>query len=98
MLLEEQEDVPWEALNYLTGEVTYGGRVTDDWDRRCLISLLRKFYNISLYEPGYSYDATHVCSIDLLKKKLNGYWTLEDNYKFCIHFYTEKKVKNPFKP
>ncbi|XP_059157269.1 dynein axonemal heavy chain 6-like [Physella acuta] len=60
MLLEEQEDVPWEALNYLTGEVTYGGRVTDDWDRRCLISLLRKFYNISLFEPGYSYDATHM--------------------------------------
>lgn len=61
MLLEEQDDIPWAALNYLTGEVTYGGRVTDDWDRRCLISLLNKFYNRSLFLPGYSYDSANVC-------------------------------------
>ncbi|KAH9496161.1 Dynein heavy chain 6, axonemal [Bulinus truncatus] len=60
MLLEEQEEVPWAALNYLTGEVTYGGRVTDDWDRRCLISLLSKFYNQSLFQPGYSYDTANM--------------------------------------
>ncbi|CAL1542606.1 unnamed protein product [Lymnaea stagnalis] len=60
MLLEEQEEVPWTALNYLTGEVTYGGRVTDDWDRRCLISLLSKFYNRALFEPNYSYDSAHM--------------------------------------
>nr|KAI8735296.1 dynein heavy chain 6; axonemal-like [Biomphalaria glabrata] len=60
MLLEEQDDIPWAALNYLTGEVTYGGRVTDDWDRRCLISLLNKFYNRSLFLPGYSYDSANM--------------------------------------
>ncbi|RUS88172.1 hypothetical protein EGW08_004069 [Elysia chlorotica] len=57
MLLEEQDQIPWAALNYLTGEVTYGGRVTDDLDRRCLISLLRKFYCPSLMEPDFSYDS-----------------------------------------
>ncbi|XP_035825271.1 dynein heavy chain 6, axonemal [Aplysia californica] len=62
MLLEvdEQEDVPWAALNYLTGQVTYGGRVTDDLDRRCLISLLNKFYCPGLFQADFSYDSNHM--------------------------------------
>ncbi|GFO34548.1 dynein heavy chain 1, axonemal, partial [Plakobranchus ocellatus] len=60
MLLEEQAEIPWAALNYLTGEVTYGGRVTDDLDRRCLISLLRKFYSPNLQEENFSYDSNQM--------------------------------------
>ncbi len=44
LFLEEQEEVPWEALTYVTGHINYGGRVTDDWDRTCLLAIL-KLYN-----------------------------------------------------
>jgi len=38
--ITEQDDVPWDALSYVTGHINFGGRVTDDWDRRCLLDIL----------------------------------------------------------
>ena len=41
----EPDDIPFEAINYVIGELDYGGRVTDNWDRRTLLSLLVKYFN-----------------------------------------------------
>ncbi|KAG1666392.1 hypothetical protein FOA52_006501 [Chlamydomonas sp. UWO 241] len=48
--------VPWRALRYLTGEINYGGRVTDDNDRRLLMTMLERCYNMGVVETeGYSF-------------------------------------------
>ncbi len=44
-MIDTFDQIPFTALSYLTGECNYGGRVTDDWDRRTLTTILKDFYN-----------------------------------------------------
>jgi dynein heavy chain len=36
------DSLPWDAINYMIGDICYGGRVTDDWDQCCLRVLMRR--------------------------------------------------------
>ncbi|XP_054464751.1 dynein axonemal heavy chain 12 [Anoplopoma fimbria] len=57
LFVNEYDEVPFEAITYLTGECNYGGRVTDDWDRRLLMTILSDFYNQDIIEkPRYPFS------------------------------------------
>jgi len=74
MFLNDYEELPLEALTYLTGQCNYGGRVTDDKDRRLLLSLLSIFYTPQIVDDDsymYWYPSLSFSSFVL---HLNGLW------------------------
>jgi len=50
----------WQVLIYTAGHINYGGRVTDDWDRRCMMNVLDDYYNDKVLSIGHLYDASGV--------------------------------------
>ncbi|KAK3599709.1 hypothetical protein CHS0354_037182 [Potamilus streckersoni] len=52
--------IPWDALVYITGEITYGGRVTDSLDQRCLRTVLKTFFSPLTLKPGYKYSRSGI--------------------------------------
>merc|ERR1711988_843880 len=54
--LDEQDQIPWDALRYVTGHINYGGRVTDDQDRRCLMTILGKHLNEKILDDDYQFS------------------------------------------
>eukprot|EP00930_Biecheleria_cincta_P034372 TRINITY_DN23765_c0_g1_i1.p1 TRINITY_DN23765_c0_g1~~TRINITY_DN23765_c0_g1_i1.p1 ORF type:complete len:4302 (-),score=866.21 TRINITY_DN23765_c0_g1_i1:110-13015(-) len=60
MFIDESPDsIQFKAINYLTGECNYGGRVTEGLDRRLLMTLLRDYYTADVLTEGHSLCAEH---------------------------------------
>lgn len=53
LFLNENDFVPFKALLYTAGECNYGGRVTDDKDRRTLNCILERFYRPEFLEKEH---------------------------------------------
>nr|XP_031294136.1 dynein heavy chain 14, axonemal [Camelus dromedarius] len=60
-VLSAQSNIPWQTLRYLIGEVVYGGRVVDSWDRRCLNTLLYKFCNPEVLNDDFNFSTDEIC-------------------------------------
>ena len=54
-LRESGEHLPWPAMEYVLGQINYGGHVTDDMDRRCLMSTLRQFITAQVIDEDFLY-------------------------------------------
>lgn len=60
MFIDESPDqIPFKAINYLTGECNYGGRVTEGQDRRLLMTLLTDYYCEGALKDDFALCAAH---------------------------------------
>jgi dynein heavy chain len=56
---EYPEEIPFDAMKYLIAEANYGGRVTDDWDRR----LVNVYISELFCEEAVSTDGFALCEL-----------------------------------
>ena len=75
--LDLPQDVPWDAIIYVVGEISYGGRVTDDWDRRLLLTILGKYINEEALADGYAFSESAQYSSPK-ENNLDGYKSIID--------------------
>ncbi|TPX78384.1 hypothetical protein CcCBS67573_g00352 [Chytriomyces confervae] len=55
--------IPWTTLRYLVGETIYGGRVTDDYDRRVLMTYLEEYlgdFLFDTFQPFFFFQSSQV--------------------------------------
>lgn len=50
-----EETLPWDTLRYLIGEAMYGGRVTDDFDRRVLNTYLKEYFGDFIFDKNQKF-------------------------------------------
>ncbi|CAF0908921.1 unnamed protein product [Adineta steineri] len=60
MFLMEYTEIAYKVLKYTAGEINYGGRVTDDWDRRCVMNILDDFYAAKVLDSNFCYDQSQI--------------------------------------
>ncbi|KNE63057.1 hypothetical protein AMAG_08223 [Allomyces macrogynus ATCC 38327] len=92
MFLDEYKEIPFKVLNYTVGHINYGGRVTDDWDRRLIMSILADYYTPLALEDNYKFSPTCDVYYTLPATNLNGYRAYikglplnEPTDIFCMH-------------
>jgi dynein heavy chain len=56
MFLDKYDQVPYRVIRELSGNIHYGGRVTDDWDRRTLLTILDGFVTDSVMGDNYAFS------------------------------------------
>lgn len=80
-----------EIQCHFLGEITYGGRVTDYWDLRCLKTILKIFFSPVILQPGYRYSksGTYYCpafeKLEEYRSFIEGLPIIEEPEIFGMH-------------
>ena len=63
MFLSDYDEIPYRVLRFMCSEINYGGRVTDDKDRRLINNLLESFINENVLMEGYQFSDSGVYKV-----------------------------------
>jgi dynein heavy chain, axonemal len=83
MMSEKQtsggEYILWDSMQEVISEIVYGGRVTDEVDRRTLKTILRIYISNEVMDEGYMYYGSCYsplgrsgCDLEIIKGEIMG--------------------------
>jgi dynein heavy chain len=91
----KDEIIPWGSLKYLIGEAMYGGRVTDDYDRRVLVTYLDEYMGDFLFDKNrdfffaqtsdYNYNIPKLINSETLIQNINDLPLINSPEIFGLH-------------
>ncbi|CAH8603584.1 unnamed protein product [Dicrocoelium dendriticum] len=54
--LDAMKNIDWKCVRYMLGEIQYGGRVTDDFDKRLLLTYCKAWFHEAIFSPDFEFS------------------------------------------
>jgi len=87
--LQPKASISWNTVRYMFCEVHYGGRVTDDYDRRLLVTFGKTWFGDHMFADNFnfykSYTIPHMKSIDEYRKFIDEIALVDTPEVFGLH-------------
>ncbi|XP_059149715.1 dynein axonemal heavy chain 5-like isoform X1 [Physella acuta] len=87
--MDPKRGVNWICVRYMFGEIQYGGRVTDDYDKRLLNTFCRIWFGENMFQPGFvfykGYNIPKCSKINEFHEYINNLPSTDPPEVFGLH-------------